>query len=357
MRRQGSHLAVLSAREPMRYLCGWWEEGHERLVALFVPARGAPALVVPAMSGQQAAANPAGILDVRLWRDGTGWTPVVQSLLAEFGIEEGMTVLVDEGLPAIHLLALQSMMPCVYGLAGDLLWALRKTKSAEEIAALERAAMMIDVVVDEVISALREGMTERQAVRVTLEAIERQGSRPAFPPLVCFGENGAMPHHEADDTPLRRGDVAIIDIGCAAGDYLSDITRTVAFGEPADPDARRVYETVYAAHIAARMAAAAPDATGEQVDAAARGVIEAAGWGPEFVHRTGHGIGMSPHEPPYIVAGERQRLLPGTTFSIEPGIYLPGRFGVRIENIVAVTDSGCRSLNAEPASSLLIIGI
>jgi Xaa-Pro aminopeptidase len=354
MRDHGANLALLSAREPMRYLCGWWEEGHERLIALIVPAEGLPALVVPAMSREQAAANPAGILEVRDWIDSEGWGSCMRWLMDLFAVTASGLVLVDDALPAVHLLALQSMTPCRYVPAGEALSALRICKSEPEIAALERAAEMIDIVFDEVSSSLREGMSEMELSRAVLQSIERQGSRPSFPPLVCFGANGSMPHHGADDTRLKQGDVVIIDIGCASGDYLSDITRTIAFGEPIDPEARRVYEVVSRAHHAARLAAK-PGVTGAHVDEAARRVIEEAGWGPQFVHRTGHGIGMSPHEPPFLVAGDAQRLAPGMCFSIEPGIYLPGRFGVRIENIVVMTEHGVRSLNAEPPAQLMVV--
>ncbi|HLK58732.1 MAG TPA: M24 family metallopeptidase, partial [Chthonomonadaceae bacterium] len=150
-------------------------------------------------------------------------------------------------------------------------------------------------------------------------------------------------------------DVVIIDIGCTANHYASDITRTVAFGAPTDPDAATVYEIVYKAHHTAREAAK-PGVSGEQVDAAARKVIADAGYGEYFIHRTGHGIGLSTHEPPNIVRGNIAPLQPGMCFSIEPGIYLPGRFGVRIENIVTMTPDGVRSLNAEVSPTLRIVG-
>src|SRR5262249_54068418 len=150
---------------------------------------------------------------------------------------------------------------------------------------------------------------------------------------------------------LKQGDVVIIDIGCRIEDYASDITRTIAFGEP-DPEAKSVYETVYAAHRAA-YDLARPGVACEEVDAAARSVIDRAGYGEFFIHRTGHGIGLSTHEPPYIVEGNRQPLREGMCFSDEPGIYLPGRFGVRIENIVTVTADGVKYLNEDPPEKML----
>ena len=168
----------------------------------------------------------------------------------------------------------------------------------------------------------------------------------SFPPLICFGENGAEPHHGTDDvTKLKKGDVVIIDVGVKLNDYCADMTRTVFFGEPSDPDAKKVYEIVKAANNAGR-AAVRPGEPMKNFDRAARKVIEDAGYGPYFTHRTGHGIGLEVHEYPDNSATSEIIAQPGMTFSVEPGIYLPGRFGVRIEDLVAVTEDGCETLNA-----------
>jgi Xaa-Pro aminopeptidase len=231
---------------------------------------------------------------------------------------------------------------------------LREVKTPEELDAMAAAARLIDVICEEAIAELSEGMTERELQDVIYAAFKRHQTRPAFTPLVCFGANGAMPHHSSGDTPLKRGDIVIIDIGCLWEGYPSDITRTVAFGEPRDAEAVRVYEIVNAAHWDAREAARV-GVTGAEVDAVARKVITDAGYGPQFIHRTGHGIGLSTHEPPDIVSSNTRPLQPGTCFSIEPGIYLPGRFGVRIENIVTMTTDGVRSLNSDAPRRLRIV--
>ena len=227
-------------------------------------------------------------------------------------------------------------------------------KTDGELASLEAAAILIDTVFEETVAHLQEGITETALQEFVLAAIKRHHSTPSFTPLVCFGANGAMPHHHSDNTPLRRGDMVVIDIGCTWDNYCSDITRTVAFGEPSDPNARKVYKIVSDAHHAARQAVRPGAACGD-VDAAARQVIEAAGYGEFFFHRTGHGIGLSCHEPPNINTGSGEALVPGMCFSVEPGIYLAGQFGVRIENIVTVTPDGGRSLNAEPARELRVV--
>ena len=186
--------------------------------------------------------------------------------------------------------------------------------------------------------------------------MKRRNTSPSFPPLICFGANAALPHHHTGATPLKAGDMVILDIGCVSENYASDITRTISFGTPSDPDAAEIYEIVYRAHSAV-MENVKPGTSGEKADRFARDVITKAGYGEFFVHRTGHGIGLSTHEPPYIVEGNHEPLLPGMCFSDEPGIYLPGRFGVRIENIVTMTENGVRSLNAPASPTLRIMGI
>ncbi|MBI3721857.1 MAG: M24 family metallopeptidase, partial [Fimbriimonas ginsengisoli] len=182
--------------------------------------------------------------------------------------------------------------------------------------------------------------------------MERLGGVPTFC-LVGAGANGAEPHHETDATPIRDGDVVVLDYGCEVDGYQSDITRTVALGDPGE-EAHRVYHVVYQAHLAGRRAIQ-PGVSGRDVDRDARKVIVEAGYGEWFVHRTGHGIGMRGHEEPYVAETNTEPLDVGNCVSVEPGVYLPGRFGVRIENIVTVEEGGERSLNDEPLAELLCL--
>jgi Xaa-Pro aminopeptidase len=352
LRERGAAAAVYAPTDQMRYLTGWSESGHERFLALLIPAEGDPAFVVPALNAPQAKRNPAGIRDVIGWADETGWQKSVQKLFRRWQVKRGGLVIDDE-LDAVHLLGLQALAPrarCTP--AGPLMQTLREIKTADEILRLERSAELTDCVYEEALTQLRQGMTELDLQEVVAQAYKGRGTRPAFA-IVCFGANAAMPHHSSGETRLKRGDVVIMDIGCVLDDYYSDITRTFAFGI-AKPKAAEVYSVVHQAYSAA-LAFGRPGVTGEAVDAAARKVIEEAGYGKYFIHRTGHGIGLSGHEPPNIVKGNTQPLRPGMCFSDEPGIYLPGRFGVRIENIVTVTDTGLRSLNAPPLDSLLVV--
>jgi Xaa-Pro aminopeptidase len=353
LRSEGAAGAILAGSDQMRYLTGWQEGGHERFVGLLVPADGDPVFLVPAMNAEQARGNPAGISRVVGWDDATGWRNAARELIGAW--PPTGTLLVDDELRSVHLLALQAQNPeRRFEAVGSVLCRLREVKGADELQAMERAAATIDAVFEDVIVQLTEGITEQETAGLVLGAIRVRGSQPSFAPLICFGPNAALPHHHTGDRPLRRGDAVIIDIGCVDSGYASDITRTVAFGEPADPDARPIYQLVMAAHTAAR-AAARPGVTGEAVDAAARSLIVEAGYGDAFLHRTGHGIGLSVHEPPDIVKGNTEPLKKGMCFSIEPGVYLSGRFGVRIENIVTVTADGVRSLNAEPDPQLRTI--
>jgi Xaa-Pro aminopeptidase len=355
LRGERASLAVISFTDQMRYLAGMVENGHERLLALLVPAEGEPAFIVPAINAAQFTSNPAGIERIVPWDDATGPAPALAGLLDAYDVSGGDTVYVDDEWHAVHLLTLQQVQP---GLrcrpAGPLMATLRGVKAADELAALQRAADLVDETVEECWRYLRTGMTERDLAAVIARAYENRGTYPAFDITVCFGENTAIPHHRTSDRTLRRGDLVLVDTGCVADGYCSDITRTVAYGEPSDALVREVYELVYAAHHAAR-AAVRPGVPAEEVDAAARKVIADAGYGEAFNHRLGHGIGLSVHEPPNMVAGNKAPLKAGQCFSVEPGVYFPGRFGVRIENIVACTDNGCLSFNTEAPAALRVI--
>jgi Xaa-Pro aminopeptidase len=350
LREEGAGGALLAGTDQMLYLTGWKEGGHERFVGLFVPSAGEPSFVVPAMNADQARHTPAEISHVIGWDDATGWHDAVRNTLASWG--DRPRILVDDELRSDHLLSLQKLRPdASFGVVGPVITRLREVKTAEELRSMEHAAGMIDEVFLSVAEQLAAGLTELEVADLVLAEIKVRGSVPSFRPLICFGANSAHPHHHTGSSALKLGDVVIIDIGCVVDGYASDITRTVAFGEPSDSEAHQIYSIVLHAHKAAREAAR-PGVSGESVDAVARGVITDAGYGEQFLHRTGHGIGLSVHEPPNIVKGNAGLLQPGMCFSVEPGIYLPGRFGVRIENIVTVTENGVRSLNAEPDDNL-----
>lgn len=341
--------AILAPTDHMRYLVGWADSGHERLLALVVTPDAAR-IVAPALNAADASANARSLSGVIPWTDADGWASAVAQAL---GDAAGGCVGIDDELHAGHLLRLQDMFPQArFSSVSGAMSALRAVKDAAELELLGRSAEITDDVCDVALRSLREGMTELELQGIIAEAYRERSVGMTFC-IVGFGPNSAMPHHATDETRLRTGDVVIIDIGCGLQGYQSDITRTVAFGTP-DPEAVEVYRIVRRAHEAVYGACRAGVAACE-LDRAARRVIEEAGYGPRFFHRLGHGIGLSGHEHPYITEGNAEPLALGNCFSNEPGVYLDGRFGVRIENCMVVTEDGGASLNRNAPLELPIL--
>ena len=307
----------------------------------------AKCLICPALTANHA--KRIGIQDVRPWADGEDPLLHVARLADDWNLKAGR-IAVDSEMRADILLALQDTLPAALFKAGDeIISQLTRRKDGLEIELLQRAANIADHAYRQVKPCIRAGLTEVEVGRMLSDAMSDLGGKPTFS-IVAAGGNGAEPHHLSDDTVLKQGDVVILDFGCDVGGYQSDITRVIAIG-PAPERAQEVYRVVHRAHMAAREKAASGAIAGD-VDEAARTVIDEAGYGEFFVHRTGHGIGMRGHESPNITPGSDYVLEPGNCFSIEPGIYLPGEFGVRIENIVMSRDGDCYSFNEEPSTEL-----
>lgn len=340
--KAGVKAVVTASVNPVRYACGLTEGGAERLIAAIIGASGEWRLVCPALSSERAQEETGG--SPLAWSDADGHQDALSHALEAVGVAKGDKVAVDGAMRADHLLSLQELgMAAVDGT--EVLSSVMSVKDTAEIEALQKAAHIADEAFAEVAGGIQPGITERDLADRLLAAMERRGGQPTFA-IVASGANGAKPHHEPGDKKLTAGDVVIMDFGCSIHGYQSDITRTVSIGEPSDPDADKVYQLVRQAHLAGRGAAVAGAAYGK-ADHEARSVIEQAGFGEFFNHRLGHGIGLSIHEKPDVVSGSDVTIQAGSTFSIEPGIYLPGRFGVRLENIVMASESGCESLNAE----------
>jgi Xaa-Pro aminopeptidase len=327
------------------YLTGVSVYAGKRLLALVVPREGEALFVTPEMNVDQLV-GVAGIRDVRAWSDEQGYRTPAAAALADRGLGSG-TVAVDEEMRAAFLLDLQAACPGVrWRGAGSAMDALRMRKDTAELADMERAAGIADAAIPAALAACRPGRTEEAVAADVRTAMEREGGPGihVYGAIVASGPNGALPHHHTGPREIAPGDVVVMDYGCQVGGYHSDITVTASVGPP-EAEAERVYRTVWEAQQRA-IEAVRPGVPAESVDRAAREVITTAGYGPAFLHRTGHGIGLQVHEAPYIVAGNRQPLEEGMCFSVEPGIYLPGRFGVRLEVIVTVTADGARPLNA-----------
>lgn len=335
----------------MGYLSGFFEGSHERFMALVVGANGAFELIAPSLSVAQA--QRAGLTSVAGWSDGEDPYRLLVGLAARFGFTEG-TVAVDMEMPAHMVLGIQGVLPKAKLVVGEpAISELRRIKADREVDAMRRAGAIADQSYEQVLNRIRPGVTERE-IQAALEGeMGSLGGKPTFC-TVAFGPGSAEPHHISDDTVLQEGQIVLMDFGCDVDHYQSDITRTVCCGR-ADDEMKRVYRIVFEAHQAAR-AAIGPGATCQDVDRAARKVIEAAGFGPNFFHRVGHGIGMEVHEAPYMVEGNSDLIRPGECFSIEPGVYFEGQWGIRIENIVTATANGHDSMNKEPSPDLVEIG-
>ncbi|TDV44874.1 M24 family metallopeptidase [Actinophytocola oryzae] len=344
--KAGVDALLMAPGSDVRYLLGADGGSFERLTCLVVPAAGTPTLVVPKLEAPGYDAVPTGELGVGIatWVDGEDPYALVASLVAGAG-----RVAVGDMMVALHVLGLRVALPnAEQVLAGPIVRELRMRKDAGEVDALRRAGAAIDRVHARMVEFLRVGRTEAAVGADIAAAIVEEGHTVAEFVIVASGPNGASPHHSLSDRVVEAGDVVVIDIGGPVEEgYCSDSTRTYVMGEPRDTDVLATYAVLQAAQQAA-VDAVRPGVAAQDVDAAARQVIADAGFGEYFIHRTGHGIGLDVHEHPYIVGGNDMPLEPGMAFSVEPGIYQPGRWGARIEDIVVVTESGVEPLNTRP---------
>ena len=237
--------------------------------------------------------------------------------------------------------------------AQELLDGLRAAKDREELSAMRQAQRITDEAFSAILNVIRPGMTERDvAARLVYELLRRGAQKVSFDPIVAAGANGSMPHAVSGETVLQRGTFVTMDFGCIYDGYCSDMTRTVALGQPSE-EMERVYQTVLAAQRAGIDAARA-GITGRELDAAARAVIQEAGFGAYFTHSFGHSLGLEIHESPNASPGEERTLPAGTVISAEPGIYLPGRFGVRIEDVLVLEENGCEDLTQSPKNLIVL---
>ncbi|PSL52623.1 Xaa-Pro dipeptidase [Saccharothrix carnea] len=340
----GVDALLIAPGSDLRYLLGAGGTSFERLTCLVVPVGGVPVLVVPKLEHPGYAEVPTDELGVEVatWVDGEDPYALVKRAL------KGNRTAVSDMMPALHTLRLRDTVGGDQVLAGPVLRELRMRKDDTEVAALRKAGAAIDRVHARMADWLRPGRTEAEVGADIAAAIVAEGHALAEFVIVASGPNGASPHHDLSDRVIEAGDVVVVDIGGPVAEgYNSDSTRNYVLGEPRDADVWQTYAVLQAAQRAA-VEAVRPGVTCEAVDAAARDIIADAGFGEFFVHRTGHGIGLDVHEDPYIVAGNDLPLEPGMAFSVEPGIYLPGRWGARIEDIVVVTADGVESVNNRP---------
>ncbi|KUJ65255.1 peptidase M24 [Streptomyces albus subsp. albus] len=331
---------IVTPGPDLAHLCGYQPVTTERLTALVLVPGATPRLLVPVLERPDAlAALGTGSTEVSGWLDGNDPYLTLAELLppgGRFGVSDGAW--------AMHLLGLQRTLPDTsYSAFSEAVPMLRAVKDASEVELLAAAGAAADAVFERITEVPFAGRRESEiAAQLHALLIEHGHSQVDFT-IVGSGPNGANPHHEAGDRVIEDGDMVVLDFGGLKDGYGSDTTRTVHVGEPTAEE-RKIHDVVREAQQAA-FDAVRPGASCQDIDRVARAVITEAGYGEYFIHRTGHGIGVTTHEPPYLVEGEHLPLIPGMCFSIEPGIYLPGRFGVRIEDIVTCTETGGRRLN------------
>lgn len=349
MRRYGFDALAVVPGGNLRYLVGLTLHAGLRLTMALAPADGQPALVVPGLEHARVAEIVGAAFASYPWSDDEGPGNALARAVDDIGLGRGSVVGIEHTVMRVfELRALEQALPGARFVdATPLLSELRMVKDATELEAMRGAVQVIEATLRQTVIQARSGMRERDIADLWERAIRAAGCQPAFETTVASGPNSANPHHTSGDRELQDGDMVVFDGGAVYQGYVSDMTRTFVVGHPSD-EMRRVYDLVLAANVAGREAAAQPGATGESIDAAARQVIERGGYGPFFIHRTGHGIGLDVHEPPFIVAGSRAPLPVGATFTVEPGIYLRGIGGVRIEDDVVITVDGAISLTTFP---------
>lgn len=349
--KAGLDALLLTPGPDLRYVSGYDAKPLERLTCLVVPAAAEPYMMVPRLELPAAQASPAA----RLGLDFVAWDETDDPYrIAARRLGEVARVGLADRMWAMSSLRFRDALPgAEQVLAGSVLRELRMRKSPGEVAALREAGEAIDSVHRQVPGFLRAGRTEREVARDIAEAILAAGHDTVDFVIVASGPNGASPHHEVSDRVIQPGEPVVVDIGGQLHNgYCSDSTRTYSLGEP-PADFAAFYEVLRRAQAAA-CDAVRPGVPCESIDAAAREIIAEAGYGEYFIHRTGHGIGIETHEEPYIVAGNGEPMEAGFAFSVEPGIYLPGRHGARIEDIVVCTESGGERLNTTTRELVIV---
>jgi Xaa-Pro aminopeptidase len=353
MRARGVDAMFVGPSADLRYLVGYHALPLERLTLLVVPAEGTPSLVVPELEAALAEGSGAtGLAELVTWGETDDPYARVLDRLRAADVDPRGNFAVQDRLWSSFTLALQ-------GVLGEARWVpgssvmrdLRVVKDADEIRALREVGAAIDAVHARVPELLRAGRTEAEVARDINELILDAHDEVNFI-IVGSGPNGASPHHDVGDRVLEPGDAVVVDIGGTRDGYCSDSTRDYAIGYL--PDGYGELHAVLEEAQHRSVEAVRPGVTAESIDAAARDHITAAGYGERFIHRTGHGIGVEEHEEPYIVRGNTEPLVAGMAFSVEPGIYVPGRYGSRIEDIVVVTDDGVERLNDRPREVLVV---
>lgn len=350
MAQQGIDWLIVSHSTDLFYLISFTKQQSERLVLLMIPREGRPKMVIPGFE-TSVFEKYAGFFDLVGWEETENPVDKVAAIVGGDGA--GKTIAVGDQLHSIFLLRIQQALSGAKYVPGQAITArLRMIKTPDEIAQLRTAAEGADRSYEALFNQPLVGMSELEVLRFLHAQLLANAHQTVGNGIVGAGAHGASPHHKTSESRLQNGDAVVVDFGGGVNGYRSDITRTFQLGEPAD-EFRKIYEITREAQQLG-FEAVKPGVTTEYIDEVTRGYITKHGYGEYFLHRTGHGIGLDGHESPYLVKGDQTVLEEGMTFSIEPGIYLKGKYGVRIEDIVAVTATGGDRLNQSPRELRII---
>ncbi|NIQ05909.1 MAG: aminopeptidase P family protein [Candidatus Korarchaeota archaeon] len=325
-----------------QYFTSYTVESFERFMGLFIPLDGEPSLLLPELEADRGRRLSA-IQRITSYKDAENIQQVLSSVLSRLNLQSG--ILGVEGQTPFSTIQLLTKTSAKIQLENvdPILQQLRLTKSEQELEKLRQSSQILEEAISYVLNTSKTGMTEKEVARVVTHRIEDQKGDVPFC-LIQSGRNSAIPHHSYGERRIQRNDVLLLDIGCKYEGYVTDISRTVVIGTPSEK-MKEVHKIVVEAQKRA-IEAVKPDVKAEEIDRKARGYIEEKGYGEQFIHRTGHGLGLEVHEAPFILKGNSQTLEPGMVFTVEPGIYLSGEFGVRVEDNIVVTDEGYENLTS-----------
>jgi Xaa-Pro aminopeptidase len=350
MQQEGMDAMLLFLSSNLLYLVGWTDNPGERFLGALITSE-REAMVVPRLYADEVATQ-ANLTDLRIWEEQTSPFELVVTLAREFGVARGRWA-VDDAIPFSMIKRLQAAIPgCTLVPASRVMAPLRAQKETGEIERMRQAARITQEAVAETLAEARPGLPARDVAAAIEDRLRRKGASALAGSIVAVGPTAALPHARAREEPLQAGQVLLIDVGCRFQGYRSDITRTYTLGEPPSK-VQRAYGAVRDAYEAARRLIRPGIPLGE-VDRTAREAIAAAGFESNFIHRLGHGIGLDPKEEPYAVAGNPDPCLTGHTFSVEPGVYFPGEFGLRLEDIIVVTETGNDALTDLPRDLVVL---
>jgi Xaa-Pro aminopeptidase len=355
MKQQGVDALLVGASTDLRWLTTYQALPLERLTLLVLPALGEPQLIVPGLEEPRARASQAAqVAAIRPWAESEDPFALVATIAGELGLPDDATFAVQDQLWSSFLVSMQRIMPTAsWRIGSDVLRHVRSVKTPDEVAALQAAGAAIDGVHAQVPELLRVGRTESEVGADIARLINASHDRVEFI-IVASGPNGASPHHETSDRVLQDGDAIVVDIGGKLNGYCSDMTRNYVIGN--SPDGYDEMHATLEASQEAGVQAGVAGAACQDVDRASRKVLDDAGYGAWFIHRTGHGIGVDVHEHPYMIEGNEELLVQGMAFSVEPGVYKPELWGARIEDIVVIGPDGPVRCNNLPHGAIRVDG-